>query len=122
MMTTCASRVTSGKRQHSVHDESGVPTSSAPPAPTWVDPPPLPVIALAALRADAPRLRAKLADLAVDHPRTTECETGWLAVEERSPATALPCGTERRRLLRHGEQARGLDLGFPRARFLTGEM
>src|SRR4051812_31548640 len=47
-----------------------------------------PVIALAALRADAPRWSARLAEFAADHPRATESEIGWLAVEELSVAAA----------------------------------
>jgi transaldolase len=47
-----------------------------------------PVIALAALRADAPRWRTRLAELAADHPGATESEIGWLAVEELSVAAA----------------------------------
>src|SRR3954470_10120651 len=43
-----------------------------------------PVIALAALRADAPRWSARLAEFAADHPRATESEIGWLALEELS--------------------------------------
>src|SRR4051794_7329644 len=47
-----------------------------------------PVIALAALRGDGPRWRARLAELAADHPRATESELGWLAVEELSVTAA----------------------------------
>src|ERR671933_1231786 len=47
-----------------------------------------PVIALAALRADAPRWRERLATLAAEHPTATESELGWLAVEELSVAAA----------------------------------
>src|SRR5947208_2304166 len=47
-----------------------------------------PVIALAALRADAPRWRERLATLAAGHPAATESELGWLAVEELSVAAA----------------------------------
>jgi transaldolase len=47
-----------------------------------------PVIALAALRADAPRWRRRLSELAADHPGATESEIGWLAVEELSVAAA----------------------------------
>src|SRR3954447_14479984 len=49
-----------------------------------------PVIALAALRADAPHWRSRLAELAADHPGATESEIGWLAVEELSGAAAAP--------------------------------
>src|SRR3954465_13141837 len=51
-----------------------------------------PVIALAALRADAPRWSARLAEFAADHPRATESEIGWLAVEELSVAAAARPG------------------------------
>ncbi len=47
-----------------------------------------PVIALAALRADAPRWRERLTTLAAEHPTATESELGWLAVEELSVAAA----------------------------------
>jgi transaldolase len=47
-----------------------------------------PVIALAVLRADGPRWRARIAELASEHPRATESELGWLAVEELSVAAA----------------------------------
>src|ERR687883_1689074 len=47
-----------------------------------------PVIALAALRADAPRWRERLANLAAEHSTATESELGWLAVEELSVAAA----------------------------------
>jgi transaldolase len=47
-----------------------------------------PVIALAALRTDGPRWRARLAELAAEHPTATESELGWLAVEELSVAAA----------------------------------
>src|SRR5438309_7711761 len=47
-----------------------------------------PVIALAVLRADGPRWRARVAELAAEHPRATESELGWLAVEELSVAAA----------------------------------
>src|SRR3954468_14090969 len=47
-----------------------------------------PVIALAALRANGPRWRERLSALAADHPRATESELGWLAVEELSVTAA----------------------------------
>ena len=47
-----------------------------------------PVIALAALRADAPRWRARITELAAAHPTATESELGWLVVEELSVAAA----------------------------------
>jgi transaldolase len=47
-----------------------------------------PVIALAALRADGPRWRGRITELASDHPAATESEIGWLAVEELSVAAA----------------------------------
>src|SRR4051812_27754403 len=47
-----------------------------------------PVIALAALRADAPHWRSRLTELAADHPAATESEIGWLAVEELSVVAA----------------------------------
>ena len=47
-----------------------------------------PVIALAALRADASRWRERLAALAAEHGTATESELGWLAVEELSAAAA----------------------------------
>jgi len=47
-----------------------------------------PVIALAALRADAPHWRSRLTQLAADHPAATESEIGWLAVEELSVVAA----------------------------------
>jgi len=47
-----------------------------------------PVIALAALRANGPRWRERLSALAAEHPRATESELGWLAVEELSVAAA----------------------------------
>ena len=47
-----------------------------------------PVIALAALRGDGPRWRARLTELASGHPHATESELGWLAVEELSVAAA----------------------------------
>jgi transaldolase len=46
------------------------------------------VIALAALRADGPRWRGRLTELAAEHPCGTESELGWLAVEELSVAAA----------------------------------
>ncbi len=47
-----------------------------------------PVIALAALHADGPRWRRRLAELAQRHPVATESELGWLVVEELSVAAA----------------------------------
>jgi transaldolase len=47
-----------------------------------------PVIALAALRADGPRWRDRIAELARQHPGATESELGWLVVEELSVAAA----------------------------------
>ena len=47
-----------------------------------------PVIALAVLRADGPRWRSRIAELAAAHPTATESELGWLAVEELSVAAA----------------------------------
>ena len=47
-----------------------------------------PVIALAALRADPARWRARIRELADDDRTATESEIGWLAVEELSVAAA----------------------------------
>jgi transaldolase len=47
-----------------------------------------PVIALAALRGDVPRWRARLAELAAARPTATESQLGWLVVEELSVAAA----------------------------------
>jgi len=47
-----------------------------------------PVIALAVVRADLPRWRARIAALAAEHPTAREDAIGWLVVEELSRAAA----------------------------------
>ncbi len=47
-----------------------------------------PVIALAALRADAPRWRQRISELAAQRPTATETQLGWVVVEELSRAAA----------------------------------
>jgi transaldolase len=47
-----------------------------------------PVIALAALRSDLPRWRARISDYAADHPTATESEIGWAMVRELSVEAA----------------------------------
>lgn len=47
-----------------------------------------PVIALAAIKADLPRWRARIAELAQERPDATEDALGWAVVEELSVAAA----------------------------------
>lgn len=47
-----------------------------------------PVIALAAVKADLPRWRARIAELAQERPTATEDEIGWAVVEELSVEAA----------------------------------
>jgi transaldolase len=47
-----------------------------------------PVIALAVIKSDLPRWRARIAELAAEHPTAREDEIGWLVVEELSRAAA----------------------------------
>jgi len=47
-----------------------------------------PVIALAAIKADLPRWRARIVEIAAERPTATEDEIGWAAVEELSVEAA----------------------------------
>ena len=47
-----------------------------------------PVIALACIKADLPTWRARIAELAAEHPTATEDAIGWLVVEELSVSAA----------------------------------
>lgn len=51
-----------------------------------------PVIALAAIKADLPRWKARIAELADTHPTLGESELGWLVVEELSVDAAALLG------------------------------